>query len=62
MNRALEAYLADRKLDLDPEVFEEHIRDMNEQVIPQIVEDIHEGERLAADLRYAPAAATRRAK
>ena len=62
MNKALQTYLADRQVDFDPTAFVDHMRAMNEQVIPRIVEDIQEGERLAADLRYAPAATTRRSR
>lgn len=63
MNKALKAYLAQSEtLELDPAVLEEHVRAMNERVIPRIVEDIREGERMAAELRYSPAAAINRAK
>jgi hypothetical protein len=61
MNQALKAYLEkSEKLELDVEAFEEHLRAMTDTVVPIIVEDIMEGERVAAELRYSPVTTSRR--
>lgn len=41
---------------LKPEFLEDYITEMNEQVIPNIVEAVQERELLAAELRYSPTA------
>lgn len=56
MNEALKAYLAKSdRVEVDLALFNEHLRNMTERVIPGIVDDIQERERLAAELRYSPA-------
>ena len=56
MSDALKTYLAKADpVKLDSTLVQEHIREMTEEVIPVILEDLREAEQVAAELRYAPA-------
>lgn len=63
MNEALKKYLQDRdRFEFDAASLEEHLRAMTEKVIPDIETQIREADRLAAELRYAPAADQRKSR
>jgi hypothetical protein len=46
--------------EVDRAAFDEHMRVMKEKVIPDIVKDLRESERVAAELRYSPSTGSRR--
>lgn len=63
INAALKKYLADRgAMPVDPDVLQRYQETMSAHVIPEIVDDLEERDRLAVELRYAPSIASRTRK
>ena len=63
MDKQFKEYLASRgATPLDPSVLENYTTTMTEKVIPQIIDDIEQRERLAAELRFSPSAISRSKK
>jgi hypothetical protein len=61
MRDALKAYLDETEtVELDPNLLQNHLKAMADEVIPAIVEDLKEAEQMAAELRYSPAVTRRR--
>jgi hypothetical protein len=63
INYALKKYLADRgATSVDPDVLRRYREAMSAHVIPEIVDDTEERDRLAVELRYSPSIASRARK